>query len=73
MKIFRFQNLLEIDDTNEGSMFHLREDQFFLHGSNMINQKTTKEIGDNIVYFKVIKSEGKNIEYMQVLDVLENN
>jgi hypothetical protein len=71
MKTSRFGTLWEIETDDNIDMNRLSGGQLFLYGSNVINQKYSKEPGDQIVYYKVIKKEGNSIEYMQIFDVLE--
>lgn len=70
MKWNYFQNLKEIEDLTNYQPDN--ENETFLFGENLIEQKINKKVGDQISYYIVTKIKSNNdFSYKQKFDILE--
>jgi hypothetical protein len=60
--------------TEEDKMDELQLHDYFLYGTNMVNQKQTKKLGQDISYYEIIGKDGnKHVEYAPIFDILEKD
>ena len=69
MKIEDWNKIKVITKENDSA---LKVGEFFLYGDHMINQLSTKNIGDQISYYRVLSSKSGSMSYIPVHDVLTN-
>lgn len=69
MKTVDFARLMVLKEDTE--IFKLKEGDIFLLGPKMIEQTSTKRVGEIISYWKVESRKGNNISYFPVYEKLE--
>lgn len=71
MRKTRFMRLIEFEDMADTNK--LRIGEYFLYGKSVINQKSTKDVGQEISYYKVVGKSQCGIEYAPVYDIMEED
>jgi hypothetical protein len=61
--------MVEIN-VNDLDSYKFKNNEKFLMGESMIDQKFSKEIGDSISYYQISKIDNKNIQYIVKYDRL---
>jgi hypothetical protein len=64
-----FEKMVEIN-VNDLDSYKFKNNEKFLMGESMIDQKFSKEIGDSISYYQISKIDNKNIQYIVKYDRL---
>lgn len=69
MKSIDFARVKVLKDDTE--LFKLKEGEIFLLGPKMVEQTSTKRVGEIISYWKVESKKGNNISYYPIYEKLE--
>jgi hypothetical protein len=64
-----FEKMVEIN-VNDLDSYKFKNNEKFLMGESMIDQKFSKKIGDSISYYQISKIDNKNIQYIVKYDRL---
>jgi hypothetical protein len=71
MRKTTFMRLIEFEDMADTNRLKIGE--CFLYGKSVINQKSTKDVGQEISYYKVVSKSQCGIEYAPVYDIMEED